>query len=807
MKQFLMKFILPWLLAAGTVLYGQDGNKLLNHSSVTYGSGKPNRVYVPPPKEFMESAGRKGAGITVYYTGFTASAKTAFQYAVDILQSVLPKNVSFTIKASWAPISTTGVLAQSGATDFIPGSQFNAPRPDVYYPIALAEKISGEKFNNDTDGDIVMTVNSGTSWYTGTNGIVPVGKYDLVTVVLHELCHGLGFISTFSTNASSGTRGDPSLIYDTFVEDGSGHGLTDPAWYTNNSGKLYTALTGNNIYFRGKVLQNRVKLYAPSTWDSGSSISHINENSVADSLALMTPFIGFQEAIHNPGSITRSILADLGWIDTRIFHKPFTDTEDTIATALFKTVVRSDTSFDRNHVGLVWSTDRFITSDTSWFVPPSSDDTFRLALGIPSYNTRLSYYIIVTDYFNRVYQLPSTAPGITYEFTTGTDTIKPVVSHRPPPNVLDIAPSVRLSAEATDNIGVDSVYIEYRKNDGAFLYSGMTHDSANSYSCKLRLKELQLTGSDSVQYRIIARDSSSMANKGYSPSTGYHTVKVQETLGIVSSYNTTFSNSSGDFINNGFSIITLSGFPDPALHTTHPYASPERDNDSIVYTSVLKHPVKTDSAGLVMTWKEVVLVEPGEAGSVYGSPDFYDYVVVEASRNFGTDWFPLEAGYDSRISAIFLHDYNSAITGSNSTFKGTASLYEDHMITSTTFTKFSKGDTLLIRFRLFSDPYAHGWGWVIDDLSIRSILDAVPENKADQMNLYPNPGDGNIYIQTVTDTRPVRFEIVMISGKPILKGQLNPGDAINISDQPPGIYFIIISRGNMQTIMRYAKIR
>ena len=35
-------------------------------------------------------------------------------------------------------------------------------------------------------------------------------------------------------------------------------------------------------------------------------------------MQLMTPFIDFGEAIHDPGKLTMSMLGDLGWINTRI---------------------------------------------------------------------------------------------------------------------------------------------------------------------------------------------------------------------------------------------------------------------------------------------------------------------------------------------------------------------------------------------------------------------------------------------------------------------------------------------------------
>jgi len=87
------------------------------------------------------------------------------------------------------------------------------------------------------------------------------------------------------------------------------------------------------LYFNGTLLKkysasnnypsSRAKLYVPSTWDSGSSVSHLDESTATLQVdALMTPFIDKAEAIHDPGKLTFSILGDLGWINTRIFIHP-----------------------------------------------------------------------------------------------------------------------------------------------------------------------------------------------------------------------------------------------------------------------------------------------------------------------------------------------------------------------------------------------------------------------------------------------------------------------------------------------------
>jgi hypothetical protein len=103
------------------------------------------------------------------------------------------------------------------------------------------------------------------------------------------------------------------------MRDGSGNQLTDTGVYANPSTALGSALTSNDIWFHGSnaVVANggqRVKMYAPSTWSSGSSYSHLDYDTFNNtSNQLMVYAISAGESIHDPGPITKGILKDLGW--------------------------------------------------------------------------------------------------------------------------------------------------------------------------------------------------------------------------------------------------------------------------------------------------------------------------------------------------------------------------------------------------------------------------------------------------------------------------------------------------------------
>ncbi len=655
-------------------------------------------------------------------------------------RTLLPADTRFTINASWEKISTAGVLAQSTITNYVGGSVIDAQNPLSYYPIALAEKIAGKSLNEDIQGDITLAVNSSINWYLGTDGQTPVSKYDLVTVSLHEMCHGLGFFDSFSSDGTFGSYGIGSLpfIYDTFVENFAGDRLTDTLKFPNSSSSLQAQLTGNQIYFNGPLLKNytsanpsgysvfRAKLYAPATWDPGSSISHLNETSVLPADALMTPFIDLGEAIHDPGKYTFSILGDVGWINTRIIHTPSGDTESHISQVTLSADIKSDTTYNHNSVGVAYSFDNFQTIDTTYLTSPGSNNSYVTSISIPSYNSDLQYYFFVQDYFLRSYRSPSVYKDFSviknnrYHVYIGTDTIKPVIVHTPVAYYLQTVDSLKFNSKVTDNLGIDSAYLEFKVNNGPSKFIRLSKGASDNYSTAFNAKSLLLKGHDSIQYKIFAVDTAQVPNIAALPKSGFFVSHVEEIYSdIKTNYSTDFSGAAADFFNIGFDISRPSGFSNFGLNSRHPYESPEDNNKTIDYTAVLRQPLKFSESGIMFNFNELVLVEPGAAGTVYGSADFYDYVIVEGSKNFGKTWFGFIDGYDSRLIKSWETAYNSSISGDNSTFTGTESMLRKHAFLYRPTANISAGDTLLVRFRLFSDPFANGWGWVLENLKYK----------------------------------------------------------------------------------------
>ena len=260
------------------------------------------------------------ATINVTYSNFPDDAKAAFQAAVDVWQSLLITKVPIKITANWDGISSN-TLATSGAKKVYKNFA-NAPIKDVWYPSALAEAIAGVNLNG-TEADIAITVNKNISWSFDTDGTRQAFKYDLKTVILHEIAHGLGFTTsmklagTNETQAQWGIEGLP-LIYDIFSQRSNGQVLTNTAIIGNPSTQLKAAITSADVFFKissGPLTNDYPKMYAPTTYRSGGTLSHLDESKYPKGTenSLMSPQIGAAEINHYPGQVILGILNQIGW--------------------------------------------------------------------------------------------------------------------------------------------------------------------------------------------------------------------------------------------------------------------------------------------------------------------------------------------------------------------------------------------------------------------------------------------------------------------------------------------------------------
>ncbi|WP_411766008.1 T9SS type A sorting domain-containing protein [Winogradskyella sp. A3E31] len=294
-------------------------------------------AFVPRPNTVaynMDNRVMPCSSFIVTYNGFTPEAQAAFQYAIDIWSNLLDSPVPIRVDATFAPAAASN-LGSAGPAGFL----INDPAfmTDTAYAIAMGESIIGEDSDGPagTSNDISCNFNSNrTDWYFGTDGNPGPDEIDFVSVVLHELGHGLGLLGFGRVDDNDnptegrlrGAFSDPSLfeyihVWDRFI-DGTDIFLnpTPITGFPDPSGQLLNQYTNNEMTCNSPLAnaQNSgvaPEMYSPSSWGGGSSYSHLDEATYpnANENALMTPFLSDGVAIHNPGPIILGFMQDMGW--------------------------------------------------------------------------------------------------------------------------------------------------------------------------------------------------------------------------------------------------------------------------------------------------------------------------------------------------------------------------------------------------------------------------------------------------------------------------------------------------------------
>lgn len=267
-----------------------------------------------------------------------------FQRAAAVWGALLRSNRIIKVGARFDSLvpcgGGSGILGQAGPTTF---GQF-APVPPGYqagtwYPVALMEAVLDQNvnaanneidatFNSDIDN---ACVNPGTRFWYGVNPAVPPAPntFALFPTVLHELGHGLGFLTLVcvapggcgATPFGGLANGSPD-IWTFFLAAASNQALL---WKDMNNAQRAAGITsdpnlvwvGGNVTVDAPAFQivgssainsGRMRMHAPNPAQPGSSVSHFT--SAANPNLLMEPTIG---GMTTQVDLTYSLFRDIGW--------------------------------------------------------------------------------------------------------------------------------------------------------------------------------------------------------------------------------------------------------------------------------------------------------------------------------------------------------------------------------------------------------------------------------------------------------------------------------------------------------------
>jgi len=207
-----------------------------------------------------------------------------FAAAAQVWANYLDISVNIVVAAEFNALGGSqfgAVLGFAGPSNAVRDFS-GAPLANMLFTIAQANQLAGSNlgggspeinatFNSDVDGPVVL---GSTSWYYGIDGNPPPGEIDFFSTALHELGHGLGFLTLMNPGSGALNSG----LMDIYTNQLRRAGATNLNYSAMNNAQRAAANTSGEVVWKGAEVVaaqgGNHPIFAPNPIQSGSSISH-----------------------------------------------------------------------------------------------------------------------------------------------------------------------------------------------------------------------------------------------------------------------------------------------------------------------------------------------------------------------------------------------------------------------------------------------------------------------------------------------------------------------------------------------------
>ncbi|NRB78005.1 MAG: tandem-95 repeat protein [Saccharospirillaceae bacterium] len=196
---------------------------------------------------------------------------------------------------------------------------------NIWYPSALARQIATPdsiavhediSINLNSNLDLGCFSGSPNGWYYGLDNNPDAGTENLLSVVVHEFAHGLGFLTFTDANTGAWFNSYPDA-YSQYLYDNN----ANKAWTAMTNAERYASGINDNLAWNGSntntyaagVLNagfsnSRTEIFSPNPYQQGSSLAHFDTD--ASPNQVMEPYATVDGVNID---IEPNLMKDIGW--------------------------------------------------------------------------------------------------------------------------------------------------------------------------------------------------------------------------------------------------------------------------------------------------------------------------------------------------------------------------------------------------------------------------------------------------------------------------------------------------------------
>jgi hypothetical protein len=288
---------------------------LITASLLTAMTALPSQAGIMFNFDYSGNAAGVGFEDVVEGASRKAALDTAGNLFSDLFGSYFSDSATLDIAVTSSDNSGSGTLASAGS-NYVSACPVSGGC--VVTEVVKTKLQTGIDANGAaTDGNV--DVNWGWDWQLDSNTPADFGadEFDFFAAIFHELTHALGFSSVIFEDGS-GLFIDEWASFDLFLQDNNGESVVTDTFFIDHSAWDAASVGGTDdgLFFGGANAMaanggNAVEIYSPTTWEEGSSGSHLDK-------AVFTTDMMKHDRDYGPETRTYSavdvgILTDIGY--------------------------------------------------------------------------------------------------------------------------------------------------------------------------------------------------------------------------------------------------------------------------------------------------------------------------------------------------------------------------------------------------------------------------------------------------------------------------------------------------------------